>query len=90
MSGSLRRYPSWIGAALLAISAGWNFVAQAKTDVASVLVGRPPSTLALSVSKGERSGQAFRAADRGPDQPPPRLRRSAVASAKAESLALRF
>ena len=32
-------------------------------------VGRPPSTLALSLSKGERSGQAFRAADRGPERP---------------------
>ena len=32
------------------------------------IVGRPPSTLALSLSKGERSGQAFRAR-RGPERP---------------------
>src|SRR5206468_3661665 len=40
----------------------------AMSGVSWGIVGRPPSTLALSLSKGERSGQAFRAR-RGPERP---------------------
>jgi hypothetical protein len=56
MSGS-QRYPFWIGAGLLALSASWNFGARAQTDVA-----QPFTETALR----PQGGRPFQGRPRGP------------------------